>query len=98
MTCHICGASYAYRRNLKEHLKKHQGQTTCPLCGQQLSGMRNMRRHMVTRHGLPQHQVDMMTNKRVAPGDWSDLVPAAAAPRPGDGDGARGFSDKPSDS
>ncbi|XP_043240055.1 protein tramtrack, beta isoform-like isoform X7 [Amphibalanus amphitrite] len=77
VACDICGAKYKYRRNLKEHQKMHQGQTTCVMCGQQLSGMRNMRRHMVTRHGLPQHQVDAMTNKRVAQYDWSLVTTAA---------------------
>ena len=81
-SCHICGASYAYRRNLNEHLKKHQGQTTCPLCGQQLSGMRNMRRHMVAKHGIPKHEVDTMTNKRIHPVDWGPPVMPAAAMAP----------------
>ena len=62
--CEICGASYKYKRNLTEHMKRHSGQTRCPVCGQELSDVHTMRKHMVRMHGIPRKEVDKITNKR----------------------------------
>ena len=46
-----------------------------------------MRRHMVAKHGIPKHEVDAMTNKRIHPVDWGrPMMPVAVmAPPAGDG-------------
>ena len=62
--CQICGARYAQRTNLVEHMKKHNGQTRCSVCHQEYHSMRNLRRHMVSKHGMSKEEVDRMTNKR----------------------------------
>ena len=62
--CPVCNTSYKYRRNLLEHMKKHQGQTRCAICQQEFSVAYNLRRHMVTKHGMSRQEVDMLTNKR----------------------------------
>ena len=59
--CPVCGASYAHRRTLLEHMKKHSGKTTCPVCQQTFSMASNLRRHMVKMHGMARAEVDRIT-------------------------------------
>ena len=64
LSCPLCPASYTHQRSLKEHMKKHRGQTRCPVCHQEFSMMNCVRRHLVNTHGMSRAQVDSVTNRR----------------------------------
>ena len=76
--CQICGARYSQRSYLLQHMKKHNGQTRCSICHKEFEAMRPLRWHMVSKHGVPQKEVDRMTNKRhqTPRNYWTRMYPA----------------------
>ena len=64
-SCPVCGVTYYHRRTLREHMKRHSGETRCPVCYQEFGMKNSVRRHMVIKHGMSKEAVDRLTNRRL---------------------------------